>query len=56
MLQSGIRKLQPQDAEQVGDAVMEAILRMLSVTKAGGVQEDALMALGTLVEGWYVFR
>eukprot|EP00794_Sanderia_malayensis_P017676 gene17676-19438_t len=50
VLQSGIRKLQPQDAEQVGDPVMEAILRMLSVSKAGGVQEDALMALGSLVE------
>ena len=51
--QSGIRKLQPDDAEQVGDAVMEAILRMLSVSKVGGVQEDAFMAMGSLVEGIY---
>ncbi len=53
--QSGIRKLEPKDAEQVGDPVMEAILLMLNVSKAGGVQEDALMALGCLVEGLLLF-
>ena len=40
---------------QVGDAVMQALLHMLSATKAGGVQEDAFMALGTLVEGLFSF-
>ena len=38
---------------------MEALLQMLSVGTGvvGGVQEDALMAIGTLVEGmllWYM--
>jgi len=51
LLQSGLRKLNPEDTLQVGDAVMQALLHMLSATKAGGVQEDAFMALGTLVEG-----
>ncbi|XP_065052076.1 importin subunit beta-1-like [Rhopilema esculentum] len=51
VLQSGIRKFTPDDAAQVGDAVMQALLQMLSATKAGGVQEDAFMALGTLIEG-----
>ena len=30
---------------------MRALLQMLHVTKVGGVQEDAFMAVGTLVEG-----
>ena len=30
---------------------MQALLQMLSGSKAGGVQEDAFMALGTLIEG-----
>ena len=34
---------------------MQSLLRMLSATKAGGVQEDAFMALGTLIEGSLVY-
>ncbi|XP_026682914.1 importin subunit beta-like [Diaphorina citri] len=55
-LQSVLRKVTPQDAPQISDAIMTALLRMLSsdVGKAGGdgggVQEDALMAVSTLVE------
>ena len=51
IFKSGLRKLQPSDSVQVGDAVMQALLQMLSGSKAGGVQEDAFMALGTLIEG-----
>ena len=33
---------------------MEALLKMLNMSQGGGVQEDAFMAVGTLVEGkWY---
>lgn len=52
-LQSVLRKVTPQDAPQISDAIMTALLRMLScdVSKTGGgVQEDALMAVSTLVE------
>uniref|UniRef100_A0A8D9ACX1 Importin subunit beta-1 n=1 Tax=Cacopsylla melanoneura TaxID=428564 RepID=A0A8D9ACX1_9HEMI len=54
-LQSVLRKVTAQDAPQISDAIMTALLRMLScdVGKAGGgggVQEDALMAVSTLVE------
>lgn len=42
-----------EDAPQISDPIMEALLRMLSTTgeKAGGVQEDAMLAVSTLVEG-----
>ena len=32
---------------------MKALLQMLNMTKVGGVQEDAFMAVGTLVECMY---
>lgn len=50
-LQSVIRKMTPEDAPQISDAVMTALMSMLSTGgKSTGVQEDALMAVGVLVE------
>lgn len=47
--------MNPQDALQIAPLMMQALLQMLSpgsgVKIVGGVQEDALMAIGTLVEG-----
>lgn len=41
-----------EDAPSISDQVMSALLRMFSTSgKAGGVQEDALLAVSTLVEG-----
>ncbi|XP_047138096.1 importin subunit beta-1 isoform X1 [Hydra vulgaris] len=49
-LQATIRKLKPEDAHKISAACMEALLKMLNMSKVGGVQEDAFMAVGTLVE------
>ncbi|XP_038219337.1 importin subunit beta-1 isoform X1 [Zerene cesonia] len=51
-LQSVLRKMTPEDAPQISDAIMTALLTMFAgnAGKAGGVQEDALMAVSTLVE------
>lgn len=51
-LQSVLRKVNPEDAPKISDAIMSALLSMFSSNscKAGGVQEDALMAVSTLVE------
>ncbi len=51
-LQSVLRKVTPQDAPNISDAVMDALLQMLSGPggRSGGVQEDALMAISTLTE------
>ncbi|KAG8566167.1 hypothetical protein GDO81_013127 [Engystomops pustulosus] len=50
-LQNVLRKVQPQDALQISDVVMASLLRMFQSTAgSGGVQEDALMAVSTLVE------
>ncbi|XP_012254098.1 importin subunit beta-1 isoform X2 [Athalia rosae] len=51
-LQSVLRKVTPEDAPQISDAIMTALLSMFNSNscKAGGVQEDALMAVSTLVE------
>lgn len=42
----------PEDAPQISDAIMTALLSMFNSNscKSGGVQEDALMAVSTLVE------
>ena len=49
-----LRKVNPQDALQIAPLMMQALLQMLNPSSgakiAGGVQEDALMAIGTLVE------
>lgn len=51
-LQSVLRKVSPEDAPQISDAIMTAMLTMFNSNscKNGGVQEDALMAVSTLVE------
>ncbi|XP_050309987.1 importin subunit beta-1 isoform X2 [Anthonomus grandis grandis] len=49
-LQSVLRKVTPEDAPQISDAVMTALLTMFNSNKSGGVQEDAIMAVSTLVE------
>lgn len=51
-LQSVLRKVSPEDAPQISDEIMTALLSMFNSNscKAGGVQEDALMAVSTLVE------
>lgn len=52
--QNVLRKVQHQDALQISDVVMASLLRMFQSTAgSGGVQEDALMAVSTLVEGQY---
>lgn len=46
--------MNPQDALQIAPLMMQALLQMLNPSSGakivGGVQEDALMAIGTLVE------
>lgn len=42
----------PEDAPQISDTIMNALLQMFSSNscKSGSVQEDAIMAVSTLVE------
>lgn len=51
-LQSVLRKVKPEDAPLISDRIMHALLTMFSMSagKAGGVQEDALMAVSNLVD------
>lgn len=51
-LQSVLRKVTPTDAPQISDAIMTALLTMFSSSagESGNVQEDALMAVSTLVD------
>merc|ERR1712158_129819 len=52
-LQSVLRKVEPAHAPLISDNIMQALLQMFQSSvnnKTGGVQEDALMAVGTLVE------
>lgn len=51
-LQSVLRKVRPEHAPQISDAIMTALLTMFSSNsgKSGGVQEDAFLAVSTLVE------
>ncbi len=52
-LQSVLRKVEPEHAPQISDTIMTALLQMFqssTQSRAGGVQEDALMAVATLVE------
>lgn len=51
-LQSVLRKVDANDAPQISDTIMTALLTMFSSNsgKVGGVQEDALMAVSTLVD------
>jgi len=48
-----LRKVEPAHAPAISDTIMTALLQMFqssTQTRAGGVQEDALMAVSTLVE------
>ncbi|XP_022662446.1 importin subunit beta-1-like isoform X2 [Varroa destructor] len=52
-LTSVLRKMTPEDAPKVSDLIMSALLEMFKTTNGqqeSGVQEDALMAVSTLVE------
>lgn len=51
-LQSVLRKVESADAPQISDTIMTALLTMFSSSsgKVGNVQEDALMAVATLVD------
>jgi len=52
-LQSVLRKVEPAHAPAISDTIMTALLQMFqssTQTRSGGVQEDALMAVSTLVE------
>lgn len=51
-LQSVLRKVLPEHAPQISDAIMTAVLTMFNSSsgKSGGVQEDAFLAVSTLVE------
>ncbi len=53
--QSVLRKVTPEDAPKISDQIMTALLQMFQMTtgKAGGVQEDALYAVSTLMEGGF---
>ena len=52
-IQSLLRKITLDDATSISDTVMQAMLVMFhsSSGQAGGVQEDAIMTVGVLVEG-----
>jgi len=52
-LQSVLRKVEPAHAPAISDTIMTALLQMFQSStqqRSGGVQEDALMAVSTLVE------
>lgn len=52
-LQSVLRKVTPEDAPRISDHIMNALLHMLSqnaTTKASNVQEDAFLAVSTLID------
>lgn len=49
-----LRKVSPSDALRIADPIMNALLMMFDTSareNISGTQEDALMAVGTLVEG-----
>lgn len=47
----------PNDAPLISDPIMQALLQMLKTQngKSSIVQEDALVAIGTLIEGRLIF-
>ena len=53
LLQSLLRKLSKQDALVTADVVVTTLLSMLNTSsgRVSGVQEDALMTAGALIEG-----
>ena len=52
-LQSLLRKVNESDAKGIADTVMTSLILMFrsSLGQTGGVQEDAIMTVGVLVEG-----
>lgn len=53
-LQSVLRKVTPEDAPKISDHIMTALLHMLAqnaTSKASNVQEDAFLAVSTLIDG-----
>uniref|UniRef100_H2ZAY2 Importin N-terminal domain-containing protein n=1 Tax=Ciona savignyi TaxID=51511 RepID=H2ZAY2_CIOSA len=49
-LQSVLRKVKEEHIANISDNVMASLIQMLKSSGSGGVQEDALMAVGTVVE------
>ena len=52
-LQSVLKKVTKEDAPKISDKIMTALLQMFSISvqgNSGGVQEDALLAVSTLIE------
>ncbi|CAH0389883.1 unnamed protein product [Bemisia tabaci] len=51
-LQATLRKMTAEDVPQISDSVMTTLLQIFSTSthESGGVQQDALMAVSTLVE------
>jgi hypothetical protein len=47
--------MHPNDAPLISDPIMQSLLQMLKTSdgKTSAVQEDALVAIGTLVEGLF---
>lgn len=50
LLQSLLRRLSVADANQLGGSIFEALIAMLRTSTTGTVQEDALSAVGALIE------
>ena len=52
VIQSLLRKVNPIDAEQISQLVMDAMFKMLdsSIGKTGGVQDDAIATVGVVIQ------
>lgn len=49
-MQSVLRKVTPEDAPQISDEIMTALLQMFGSAQNGSVQEDAMMAIAALIQ------
>lgn len=49
-VQSVLRKVTPEDAPQISDEIMTALLQMFTSSQSGSVQEDAMMAVTALIQ------
>ncbi|CAK9292404.1 unnamed protein product [Gordionus sp. m RMFG-2023] len=53
VLQSALRKIKAENLSQISDLLMASLLQMLSASgKTMGVQEDVLMTISALIEGY----
>lgn len=53
-LQSLLRKVSKEDAQTISDGVMQGMISMLATPgspRGGGMQEDAIITIGVLVDG-----